>query len=263
MFRYIALVWNVADEQQSRTAESLDERLRARRWTVAFAGPGLRVLCADEGGTLRTLPLVNNAGVILGTLFERNRDIDDDSPARRAALSARSCEAILASQGRWLIENCWGNYVALLHDAVAGVVRALKDPTGTLPSFKTSFENMTILFSHIGDCIELGVRGFSVDRAYLRERVLGFNGLEVDALEQVQQIRRGECVEIDPLAPPSTFRSSCFYWNPFTFLQPRSVIEDPARAAAAMRATVRSCAQTLSAGHGSVLHRLSGGLDSS
>src|SRR4029453_6800705 len=100
MFRYIALVWNVSDEQQSRTAESLDERLRTRSWTRAFAGPGLRVFCADAGGTLRTLPLANNAGVILGTLFERNRDVDDDSPARRAALSARSCKAILANQGR-------------------------------------------------------------------------------------------------------------------------------------------------------------------
>ena len=36
MFRYIALVWNVTDEQQSRTAESLEERLRARLWTPAF-----------------------------------------------------------------------------------------------------------------------------------------------------------------------------------------------------------------------------------
>jgi asparagine synthase (glutamine-hydrolysing) len=262
MFRYIALVWNVNDEQQSRTAELLDERLRTRSWTRAFASTGLRVFCADEGGTLRTLPLANNAGVILGTLFERNRDVDDESPARRAVLSARSCKAILASQGRWLIENCWGNYVTLLHDAASGIVGVLKDPAGTLPCFETRFANVTILFSHIGDCIELGVRGFSVDRAYLRERVLGFIDLETDALEQVQQIRRGECVEIDPAARPK-IRSRRCYWDPFTFLEPRSVIEDPAHAAVAVRATVRSCTQTLSAGHASLLHRLSGGLDSS
>ena len=124
MFRYIALVWNVTDEQQSRTAESLDERLRARPWKRVFASNGLRIFCADEGTTLRALPLVNNAGVVLGTLFERNRSVDDDAPARRAVLSARSCEQILASQGRWLIENCWGNYVAVLHDAAAGTVAA-------------------------------------------------------------------------------------------------------------------------------------------
>jgi asparagine synthase (glutamine-hydrolysing) len=262
MFRYIALVWNVTDEQQSRTAESLDERLRARHWRHAFAGTGLRVFCADEAATLRALPLVNKAGVVLGTLFERNRAIDDDSPARRAALSARSCDQILASQGRWLIESCWGNYVALVYEAAAGTVLVLKDPTGTLPCFKTSFEDVTILFSHIGACIELGMRRFSVDPAYLRARVLGFSDLESDALEQVEQIRRGECVVLDPAAQPIV-RSRRFYWDPFMFLQPRSVIEDPERAATSMRATVRSCTQTLSAGHASLLHRLSGGLDSS
>ena len=263
MFRYIALVWNVTDEQQSRTAESLEERLRARPWRRAFAANGLRVFCADEGaGALRALTLLNNAGVVLGALFERNRDIDDDTQARRVAFSTRSCEAILASHGRWLIENCWGNYVALLHDAATGTVRVLKDPTGTLPCFRSSFEEVTILFSHIGDCIELGVRKFSIDRAYLRARVVGFNDLEHDALEQVQQILRGQCVELDPVARPIV-RSRCFYWDPFTFLQPQRVLEDPDRAAAAMRATVRSCTQTLSDGHASLLHRLSGGLDSS
>ncbi len=184
-------------------------------------------------------------------------------PRRAApAFSARSSEAILASHGRWLIENCWGNYVALLHDASAGTVRVLKDPTGTLPCFKTSFEDVTILFSHIGDCIDVGVRGFTVDRAYLRARVLGFNDLENDALEQVEQIRRGECVELDARARPIV-RSRRFYWDPFTFVQAQGAIEDPGHAAASMQATVRSCTQALSAGHANLLHRLSGGLDSS
>jgi asparagine synthase (glutamine-hydrolysing) len=195
-------------------------------------------------------------------VFERNRDVDDDSPARRAAFSARSSEAILASHGRWLIENCWGNYVALLHDAADGVVRVLKDPTGTLPCFKTSFEDVTILFSHIGDCVDVGMRAFTVDRAYLRMRVLGFSDLENAALEEVEQVRRGECIDLDPRARPMV-RSRRFYWDPFTFLQTQSAIEDPEHAAASMHATVRSCTQALSAGHANLLHRLSGGLDSS
>ncbi len=263
MFRYFALVWNVTDEQQSRTAESLDGRLRALRWTQAFAARGLRVFCADAGsGTLRALSLAKDSGVVLGIAFERNRDIDDDSPARRASFSARSAEAILASRGRWLIENCWGNYVALLHDASAGVVRVLKDPTGTLPCFMTRFEGVTVLFSHIGTCLDLGIRKFTVDRAYLRSRVLGFSGLEHEALEEVEQIRRGECIELDPAAQP-VVRSRAFYWNPFSFVQAQGAMEHSRRAAASMHATVRSCTQALSAGHASLLHRLSGGLDSS
>src|SRR5688572_2749615 len=263
MFRYIALVWNVTNEQQSSTAESLDGRLRARHWTPAFLGKGLRVFCADAGsGMLRALQLANDAGVILGTLFERNRDIDDDSPSRRATPSARGTQAILASQGRWLTENCWGNYVALLHDASTGIVRVVKDPSGTLPCFTTNLEDVTIVFSHVGDCVELGARRFAVDRTYLRARVLGFSDLQRNALEGVEQIRRGECVELDSTARP-VIRSRRFYWDPFTYLQAQSTIDDPPRAAESLRATVRSCTQALSGGHASLLHRLSGGLDSS
>jgi asparagine synthase (glutamine-hydrolysing) len=126
----------------------------------------------------------------------------------------------------------------------------------------TGVEDVTILFSHVGDCVELTGRRFAVDRAYLRARALGLNDLEKNALEGVEQVRRGECVEIDPAARPA-IRSRRFYWDPFTFLQAQRTIEDPARAAESMRATVRSCTQALSAGHATLLHRLSGGLDSS
>ena len=263
MFRYIALVWNVSSEQQSRTAESLDGRLRARVWSSVFAGPGLRVFCADAGSsTPRVQLLAKEAGVILGTLFERNRDIDDDAPARRAALTTRSCEAILASEGRWLIERCWGNYVALVRDPSSNVVQVLKDPTGNLPCFMTRSEDVTIVFSHIGDCADLGLPRFTIDRDYLRSRVLGFNDLQRGALHEVTQVLRGECVDIDPSAQPPV-RSSRVCWDPFAFVGTQGAIENPQVAAAAMRATVRSCTQALLSGHTSLLHRLSGGLDSS
>lgn len=262
MFRYIALVWNVSDEQQSRTAATLDGRLRAHPWTLSFSAAGLRVFCTDLSATLRALPLADETGVVLGTLFERNRDIDDDSATRRATLTARNSEAILDSRGQWLIENCWGNYVALMRDVAAGTVRVLKDPTGTLPCFRTSFDGVTVVFAHIGDCIELGLRRFTVDRAYLRARVLGFNDLERNALEGIAQVRRGECVELDSAAK-GLVRSRRFGWDPFAFVRGQRAIEDPDRAAAAVQATVRSCTQALSAGHASLLHRLSGGLDSS
>jgi asparagine synthase (glutamine-hydrolysing) len=262
MFRYVALVWNVSSEQQSHSAESLEARLRARQWKSALSCTGLRVFCADGGvGMLKAQPLANESGVVLGTLFERNRSLDDDSPARAGVLPPRTCETIVASHGKWLIENCWGNYVALLRDSSAGTVHVIKDPSGSLPCFIARCAGIAVLFSHIGDCTELGLR-FTIDRAHLRARVLGFNDLERDALQEVDQVRRGESVELDAASEPMV-RSRRFGWDPFEFLQPQNALEDPARAAAAMRATVRSCTQTLSAGHRSVLHRLSGGLDSS
>jgi asparagine synthase (glutamine-hydrolysing) len=262
MFRYVALVWNLASEQQSRTAESLAERLCARQWTQSFNSAGLRVYCKDLSPTLRALPLANEAGVVLGTLFERSSAIDDDSPPRRASLTVRSSESILSSRGQWLIDNCWGNYVAFMCDASCGTVRVLKDPSGTLPCFSTLNSGVTVLFAHVGDCIELGFKRFTVDREYLRARVLGFSDLERDALVEISQVRRGECVEIDP-STDAVVRSSRLCWDPFTFVREQPAIEDPDRAAIAVHATVRSCTQALSAGHASLLHRLSGGLDSS
>jgi asparagine synthase (glutamine-hydrolysing) len=262
MFRYVALVWNVSSEQQSRMAESLTGQLRTRHWRQSFNGAGLQVFCRDLSATLRALPLANDAGIVLGTLFERSRVLDDDSPARRATLTARSCEAILSSRGQWLIDNCWGNYVALMRDPLARKLRVLKDPTGTLPCFRTSADGVTILFAHVGDCIELGLGRFTVDREYLRARILGFNDLERNALVEISQVRRGEYVEIDPATEQAT-RSGRFCWDPYTFVREQPAIEDPNRAAAAVQATVRSCTQALCAGHASLLHRLSGGLDSS
>jgi asparagine synthase (glutamine-hydrolysing) len=263
MFRYIALVWNGSDGRQSHSAEALDGRLRALRWQQVLDGNGLRVFCVDaNSGALKAHLLADKAGALVGSVFERNRNIKDDSAARRLALTARSCEAILASKGQWLIENCWGNYVAFLRDPHASTIHILKDPTGTLPCFRTSWEQLTVVFSHSGDWLDLGLPPFTINRWYLRARVAGLNDLEQNALNEVDQIRRGECIEIDPAAQP-VVRSRRFYWNPFTFTDASRTIENGEQAAVAMRATVRSCTQTLSAGHASMLHRLSGGLDSS
>ena len=58
-------------------------------------------------------------------------------------------------------------------------------------------------------------------------------------------------------------RSSRFYWDPFTFVASERRSRIRTARPQPMRATVRSCTQSLSAGHASLLHRLSGGLDSS
>ena len=49
MFRYLALIWDVDDSQQSDAAQALTRRLKASstQWLEALDRPGLRVLCAD------------------------------------------------------------------------------------------------------------------------------------------------------------------------------------------------------------------------
>jgi asparagine synthase (glutamine-hydrolysing) len=208
------------------------------------------------------LPL--GTGVVLGTTFVRNRDCLDDSAAPRFIPDRQHCEQIAASRGRWLIEHTWGNYVAVLCEAASDRNWVLKDPTGDLPCFRTCFRGVQVVFAHIADLAATGLFGFTLNPRYLSDRVLHGGVLEHDALNEVARVYRGECVELTHELRP---RNRVFYWHPSNFRTDASEssadIEDPAFAARAMRATVRACTRTLCGDHQSVLHRLSGGLDSS
>lgn len=266
MFRYLALIWRAREPEQNAAAQLLVRRLlaRASSWKEALDREGLRVFSADaRTGAMAPQLLNDQCGVVLGTVFARNADIDDDTPSRPAALDARQTEAIVASHGRWLTSQAWGNYVAFICARHADTTWILKDPTGSLPCFITVFQGVHVFFSCIADLAQLDIMSYSVNRSYLRMRVVGSGAtLTVNPLDEVSQVHRGECVELDPRQRPTLLRRQ-YYWTPLDFSGSRDVIECPDLAARAMRATVRSCTHSWAGCHASALHRLSGGLDSS
>ncbi len=78
MFRYVALIWDVDDSQQSDAAQALTRRLKASstQWLEALDRPGLRVLCTDVcPGSLEPQLLAGKAGIVLGSLFSSQRPI--------------------------------------------------------------------------------------------------------------------------------------------------------------------------------------------
>ncbi len=266
MFRYVALVWDSQDLQQQDAAQSVMRRLKASapQWQEALDRPGLRVLCADaRAGSLESHLLAGKAGVVLGSLFTRSVDLQDDAPARPCALDEARTAAIVDSRGEWLVWNCWGNYVAFIADPLTGSTWVLKDPCGSLPCFSTTFRGITLVFSAIADCVEIAPLRFTVNRRFVERRLYGGDMThQWDALNEVAQIRRGERVELSPRQQPGIVGRR-FLWDPFDFTRPRSLLDDPSAAAAELRNTLRSCTSTLAACHESVLLRLSGGLDSS
>jgi asparagine synthase (glutamine-hydrolysing) len=266
MFRYFALVWDIEDSQQSDAAQGITRRLRASspQWQEALDRPGLRVLCTDIcPGSLEPHVLSGKAGVVLGSLFRRRADWDDDAPAPRCVLDDARTAAIVDSRGEWLLRNTWGNYVAFVADPLTGSTAVLKDPCGSLPCFSTTFRGLTIAFSAIADCAELGSMRFTVNRRFLERRLYGGDMTQQwDALNEISQIRRGECIEVAPRRQPG-ITGRRFLWNPFDIARTGEPLEDPSEAARALRNTLRSCTSTLAAGHESALLRLSGGLDSS
>ncbi len=266
MFRYVALVWNSQDSQQDDAAQAMTRRLKAAssQWQEALDRPGLRVLCADaRAGSLEPHVLAGKIGVVLGSLFTRRPDVQDDEPAQPCALSEARTAAIVDSRGEWLVRNCWGNYVAFIVDPLTGSTCVLKDPCGSLPCFSTTSRGVTIVFSAIADCIELGCLRFTVNRRFIEHRLYGGDMThQYDALNEVTQIRRGECVEVAPRRDPPV-GTRRFLWNPFEVARAGDLLDDPGMAAMALRNTLRSCTSTLAACHESALLRLSGGLDSS
>jgi asparagine synthase (glutamine-hydrolysing) len=157
-----------------------------------------------------------------------------------------------------LLDHYWGRYVAFIRNKESGEVHVLRDPTGTLPCFITVHEGVSIVFSDIESCLALGLLHFSVNWKYIAAFV-PYPGLQIrdTGLNEVTEVQPGECV---------TFRAEHterrMLWSPLDAPR-RGLIEDPAAAIVAVRDRVRACVQAWLAGHHSILHNLSGGLDSS
>ncbi|HEY7642146.1 MAG TPA: asparagine synthase C-terminal domain-containing protein [Steroidobacteraceae bacterium] len=266
MFRYVALIWNAQDPRQIDAAQAATRRLKATtpQWHEALDRAGLRVLCTDiQPGSLEPRPLAASAGVLLGSLFTRNSDPADETPARACALDETRTAAITDSRGEWLVRNTWGNYVAFIRDPLKGSVHVLKDPCGSLPCFCAPLGAITVIFSAIADVVHLGPDRFTVNRRYVERRLYGGDMThQWNALNEVTQIRRGERAEFNPRQQPAIVARR-FLWSPFEFAQAHERLDESDVAAAALRGTLHSCTATLAACHEDVLMRISGGLDSS
>lgn len=195
MLRFIALVWDDVSREQQCSARHLIGVLREkpRPWQIAFDAPGLTVLCLDAATAQRTINLIpDGIGVVLGTLFTSRRDIFDDSRSRPVLMTPAHGELIESTNGRWLIDECWGNYVAFVTQARSRRALILRDPTSTLPCFCTVADNITIFFSHLSDYLSTHFSTFTLNEDYLRGRVVGSSSGVQTSLRELVQVHRGE-----------------------------------------------------------------------
>jgi asparagine synthase (glutamine-hydrolysing) len=255
------MIWDADNPHQAEAEAIMSQTLhdRSGEYAQVLSRAGLCVFTADNQSSLLSHPLKRKSGVVLGSIYERHDDLDDDSPSTRPTFNDCQTDEIVASQGRCLVSKYWGNYVAILaHDPTRSTY-VLKDPTGTLPCFVTSWRGMTLAFSCLQDCLDLGVLSFTVNWSYVANRVAS-NSLDASSspLSEVRQVRRGECLKLCG-AKKLTYQ----YWLPTTFAQRSDVIDNLEVAVRALRGCVHSATRTLAADHKAILVRLSGGLDSS
>ncbi|HEX3912162.1 MAG TPA: asparagine synthase-related protein [Steroidobacteraceae bacterium] len=268
MFRYVALIWNVASPDLEVTASDFERRLRttAPDWRSVLTRPGLCVLVAGRSQGFDAHLLCNDAGVVLGEVFARRGEINCDAPACDAKFNRLETHQAVSSQGRSLACQFWGNFVAFIVDSGEqagggrGARYVFKDPSGTLPCYFTERRGLHLVFSCLEDCRNMGL-SFPINWEFVRARAAhGFLAMEIPSLSGVATVHRGQCAKFDA---GGKFVSRSAYWHPSQFAHVSELITDSASAAKAMCATVRSCIHSLAGHHANVLAQISGGLDSS
>jgi len=257
MYRYIALVWRADQEQIRQAAHVLSEALRdgAGEWRCAFECTGMQIYVANERmPATGTMLLPNRAGAILGTLFSKQTEASGE---KSPTLTESDHQRIAARGIPELLSRYWGRYVAILRDTDDSI-HILRDPSGILPTLHTTHREVHIVFSDLESVIEtLGLR-FSINWKYIEACVTRspFLSRETGLLE-VSELLPGQCLHL----ARGTLTSSV-EWNPFDVdrLGPIEALD-----VAAERAyhTLRHCVSSWAQLHDRIVHRLSGGLDSS
>lgn len=259
MFRYVALVWNDADEAARDAAQQLALRLppTPAEWACALARPGLQVYyTGPRVGSSEAYQLHEGSGVVLGKLFKRTSD--DESVAASLTPDAAESAAILKSGGRHLIQRYWGRYVAFLQDAESSTTWIVRDPSAGMPCLSTMCRGVEVFFSFMQDAVDLGLGPFSVNWKYVAA-TLCYTRLQLrtTGLNEISQVLGGECVRWH-----RGQRTQTFYWNALEVAN-TDPIEDPFEAARVLRARARDCMHAWGSCYSGILHTLSGGLDSS
>ena len=260
LFRFIALIRAADFPGHSASLQRVAENLRSSSaWICDIDTDRVKVFhTATIHGASRAYRLRHDAGVVLGTLFARQTLEGEPSPAGPILLSESDSAQIEQSGGRHLITAYWGRYVAIVNDAREAITRVIRDPSGHMPCYRTRVSGFYIYFSYLGDYTQLNVAPLSVNWDYMAARMVrpGIQSRET-GLEEVDELHAGECDLIDG---GSTAR--LFYWHPFEIARQRP-LENPREAAKLLRTTAKGCIQSWAACYPSILHRLSGGLDSS
>lgn len=259
MFRFLAICWNTTDVSQSAAARALTNSIRGGidNWETSVEWNGCAIYVSGiRTGQNDAQILSGNAGAILGKVFSKNPErAGEFSPA---ILGARETDSLRVKGAAYLIENFWGRYIALWRDPSGRSLFVLRDPSGTFPCFETIHQGLHVYFSWLPDCIKLTGARFSVDWRFMTALLpLAIVQGRSTALREVTQLLAGECAEVTPGGVTKTL-----HWDPHRIAQ-TDVIEDPGVAAAMLRETTRCCVWAWASCYRGILHRLSGGLDSS
>jgi asparagine synthase (glutamine-hydrolysing) len=251
VYRYVALAWNADDPDAQADASAIRVRL-STEW------PGARTVLWERGlaafassahfSSWQTLERPG-AGIIFGRLFRTGRETELSAPG------LDEWERIRTTRGKSLLDSWWGRYVAIARSASGAGVSVLRDPSGGLPCFIARHRRVWVIFSDIGACKR--ILSLSINWQYVSHFLQGMSAVTSQTgLLEVTEAQPGECVLMR-----CDGKQRSRLWNPLEAAIDDPV-EDPLWAGRAVRETVERCVNAWASMHGSLVHMLSGGLDS-
>lgn len=261
MLRYVAVIWDPHDPEARGSAETvICKRVEAwPTWERHLSAQGLTVFASGVLSPMSCVYPLSDAGIIMGVLFRRNKDPFRETFERVTALSASEVSAILSEGPEWLIGNMWGWYVALAKRPFRDSTWIMRGPMSDLRCHQLKLGRVAIFASKTEDFASLRLCRFNVDWEMAQVAVgLGFEApLGQSAIKEIYTLQSGEVSEFD-----GGSTTSQQIWDP------RAIARHPhdydlMTTGRALRATMQSCIHAWASLHPRIVHRLSGGLDSS
>ena len=215
-----------------------------------FRSDGFIVLANPEASSIA---MDGQKGVVVGAIFERGTE------TRSAYCKATTVE-VSEQTGGDLFRSYWGGYIAFVVDTARELVHILRDPSGSFGCYMSRQDGVDFVYSDVETAHGLGlIRGEPEPASIIHH--LTYAGLrgERTSLVGVSEVLPGTSVILDG---GSGVASRCL-WTPWTFAARERQITDRHEAAALVGLETRRCVLTWAGQFRSILHELSGGLDSS
>lgn len=159
-----------------------------------------------------------------------------------------------------IIARCWGNYLAIGMNAGGKPDWILRAPLGHLPAYRMCASDCIAFASHpdlllraLGQSPEIDW-DFAIEHLAFAHLVMARTGLR-----GIDELLPGECLSRQS---DMSWRREAV-WTPWAWTQSDRVIDDPAKAAEALRTAVNGAVANLLPAKEPCLLELSGGLDSS
>lgn len=256
MYRYIALTWNLKDEPAVREAEHWRARARLQMedWQCGLDVRGACVFhLKPKSGGLLAYPLPSENGLVLGKLFHRRTE----GETHVTGITPTSAAEIIASGGRSLIDTYWGAYIAFLVDDKRDLQHVVRDCSGKLPCFRAQVGRLCVFFSDLKDLVALVGRRFQINIKYIATFLVADDvRIRETGLDGIHELLAGDC-----WTRAESGETQFALWNP-AVVHGEGTLDDYDTAVSTVRHTAQYCIDNWASVHRSILHRLSGGLDS-